>query len=230
MGKDVAVLGDYNAEYVTHRAIDAAIGLFPSDVRVTWVPTDSHDASNTQEFDGLWIAPGTPYRGDDAVYSAITKARVDYQPLLATCGGFQYAVVEFARNVLDRHDAAHAETDPFSKDLVVVPLACSLVGERRVIEPIVGSKLAEICGTEPFSGFHWCNYGVADDVVRALERRGLRPNATAADAGVEGFELDGHPFFIATLFQPQVAALDDSVLDPLIIAFLESVQQLSNVR
>ena len=31
--------------------------------------------------------------------------------------------------------------------------------------------------------------------------------ARSADAGVEAVELPGHPFFVATLFQPQIGAL-----------------------
>lgn len=96
-----------------------------------------------------------------------------------------------------------------------------------MIHPRPGSKLALICGTEPFSGFHWCSYGVTEEVVAAVEAGGLRPNATADDAGVEGFELDGHPFFIATLFQPQVEVLDGTDLHPLIRAFVDSVRHAS---
>jgi len=36
---------------------------------------------------------------------------------------------------------------------------------------------------------------------------------------VEGIELPAHPFFVATLFQPQVGALAGRPLHPLIGAF-----------
>ena len=41
-------------------------------------------------------------------------------------------------------------------------------------------------------------------------------SARAPDAGVEGIELPGHPFFLATLFQPQVGALDGRPRHPLV--------------
>ncbi len=44
-------------------------------------------------------------------------------------------------------------------------------------------------------------------------------SARAPDAGVEGIELPAHPFFVATLFQPQVGALAGQPLHPLIGAF-----------
>lgn len=226
--KTLAVLGDYDGSRVTHKAIDLVLQLLPRDVAATWVPTDSADARSTESFDGLWVAPGTPYRDDAAVISAIQKARTSRQPMLATCGGFQYTVVEFSRDVLGRPDGAHAETDPDASNLVVVPLACTLVGERRMIQPLPQSKLAAICGSKAFSGFHWCNYGISDSVLDALDQAGLRVAAHADDAGVEALELEGHPFFIATLFQPQVEVLDGKGLHPLIEAFVECVQQRSD--
>ena len=48
--------------------------------------------------------------------------------------------------------------------------------------------------------------------------------ARAPDAGVEGIELASHPFFLATLFQPQVGALAGAPLHPLIGAFLDAVR------
>jgi CTP synthase (UTP-ammonia lyase) len=39
---------------------------------------------------------------------------------------------------------------------------------------------------------------------------------------VEGIELPGHPFLVATLFQPQVGALAGRPLHPLIGALLDA--------
>ena len=39
-----------------------------------------------------------------------------------------------------------------------------------------------------------------------LEAAGVVVGATAVDVGVEAIELPGHPFFLATAFQPQVGA------------------------
>jgi CTP synthase (UTP-ammonia lyase) len=46
----------------------------------------------------------------------------------------------------------------------------------------------------------------------------------AADAGVEIVELRGHPFFMATLFQPQGGA-DGEPLHPLLAAFADAVAE-----
>jgi CTP synthase (UTP-ammonia lyase) len=48
------------------------------------------------------------------------------------------------------------------------------------------------------------------------ERLGLTVGAHADDAGVEAFELPDHPFYLATLFQPQVGTSERGVLHPLV--------------
>ena len=89
-----------------------------------------------------------------------------------------------------------------------------------------GTRLAEICGSEPFTGFHWCSYGLAEGFVERLEAAGVVVSARAPDAGVEGIELPAHPFFVATLFQPQVGALAGRPLHPLIGAFVDAARGL----
>jgi CTP synthase (UTP-ammonia lyase) len=209
MSPRIALVGDHNPEYPTHRALDAT-GL-------PWMATDAIDLDGV---DGVWLAPGTPYRDEAAVYDLIRHVRESGLPFLGTCGGFQYALVEFARNAAGVAGAAHAETEPEADDPVVAELSCSLVGERRTVTCVPGTRLAAICGEAPFEGFHWCNYGLRPGWVERLEAAGLVVSATADDAGVEGVELpgDAHPFFVATLFQPQMAGPDH----PLIRAFCEA--------
>jgi len=103
---------------------------------------------------------------------------------------------------------------------VVAPLACVLYGETRTVTPVEGTRLAEICGAEPFDGHHQCGYGLADAYAPVLARAGVVISAHAPDAGVEGIELPDHPFFLATAFQPQVGSSASGVVHPLIAALL----------
>ena len=66
--------------------------------------------------------------------------------------------------------------------------------------------------------------------MQRLEAAGVVVSARAPDAGVEGIELPTHPFFVATLFQPQVGALAGRPLHPLIRAFLEASRNLVGLR
>jgi CTP synthase (UTP-ammonia lyase) len=216
----IGVLGDRNPDYPTHRELDAALGLLPPDVQAGWWPTDAIRPDQLPaQLDGLWLAPGTPYADDAAVLAAIGVARRRHLPFLGTCGGFQYAIWEYAREVAGVPDAAHAELDPQAERPVIRALPCSLVDRTRPVTPRPGTLLARICGPEPFEGSHWCNYGLAPDRVQALQAAGLVVGADAPDAGIEAVELPGHPFFLATLFQPQVGSAASGRLHPLLDAF-----------
>jgi CTP synthase (UTP-ammonia lyase) len=216
MAVSIAVLGDRNTDHLTHREIDATLELMPADVDARWLP--SLEAESAVEADGLWVVPGTPYRDGEAVLAQIRRSRTAGMPILGTCGGFQHMLVEFARNVAGLADAAHAETDPDAADPVVARLSCSLVGEERPVTAVAGTRVAELCGTEPFTGFHWCSYGLVPEREAALVAAGLVVSARAPDAGVEAVELPGHPFYVATLFQPQVGSSASGRLHPLIDA------------
>ncbi len=218
--KSVVLLGDRDAGARTHRELDAAIAQLPGGVNAYWVGTDTPEAMRTADADALWVVPGSPYRNDAAVYAAITSARTSGQPFLGTCAGFQYAVVEFARNVAGIEDAEHAETSPHGANLVIDRLACSLVGEERQVTAVPGTRTHGLCGAAAFTGFHWCNYGLAPDYADRLTAHGLVVAARADDAGVEAVELPDHPFFLATLFQPQVGRLAGQPLHPIITAFV----------
>ena len=104
----IAVVGDRDLGFVTHRELDAELARMPAGVEAAWLP--SPRAAEAAGADALWIAPGTPYADDDAVLAAIGRAIDDGTPLLGTCGGFQYAVLALARRA--GLDAAHAETEP----------------------------------------------------------------------------------------------------------------------
>ena len=218
----LAVVGDHNAEYETHRAIDHTLTLVPREVEAAWHGSDVALAMDA--VDAVWVAPGSPYRDDDAVYHTIEAARRAGTPILGTCGGCQYMLVEFARNVAGLDDAVHGEVERDAIEPVVASLACSLVGQRRVIRPVAGTRLAALTGDAPFSGFHYCSYGLNDRYHKALVAAGLVIGAYADDAGVEAIELPGHPFYLATLFQPQMESLTTGVLHPILGALIAAAR------
>ena len=216
----IVALGDRDTGYLTHREIDAALALFPPDARANWVATDSAEARSLDDASGVWLLPGTPYRDAEAAFAAIRHCLATGTPFLGTCGGFQHALVELARSRAGVSDAAHEESDPDAAAPVVSRLACSLIGEVRLVTPIPGTRFAAICGSELFEGFHYCSFGLDPAYVEPLERAGVVVGATAPDAGVEAIELPVHPFFLATAFQPQMGAGASGRLGPLLEAFI----------
>jgi CTP synthase (UTP-ammonia lyase) len=67
-------------------------------------------------------------------------------------------------------------------------------------------------------GFH-CNFGLNPDYSAAVLRKDLRATAHDAEGEVRAVELAGHPFYVATLFQPERRALRGDV-PPLVAAFV----------
>ena len=133
---------------------------------------------------------------------AIKFARENGRPFLGTCGGFQHAIVEYARNVVGWADAEHAETAPSARRPVITPLACALVEATDAVQFLPGSRIASIYGCEESIEGYRCSYGLNPELQDALVFGPLRACAKDSTGEIRAVELDDHPFFLATLFQP----------------------------
>jgi len=122
--------------------------------------------------------------------------------------------------LLNLHERNNKHFWVHSSSAIVSRLSCSLVGEERTIQSVPDTKFSSICGLTPFSGYHYCNFGLSDKFIRTLCDYGLTIGATAEDAGTEAIELSDHAFFMATLFQPQMGTQLRGELHPLISQFL----------
>src|SRR5687767_8764466 len=101
----IGLIGDYDRTVPAHQAIPIALNLAKGALGMPlwweWVPTDAiQNASRITGFNGVWCVPASPYRNMDGALCAIQFAREQARPFLGTCGGFQHAIVEYARNVL----------------------------------------------------------------------------------------------------------------------------------
>src|SRR5690242_13675464 len=108
-GMRIALVGDFNDQQKSHLAISKALsGVTEHEVTGEWIPTDSvGKGQSLAEYDGVWCVPGMPYRSADGALAAIRHARTSRTPFLGTSAGFQYALIEYARNVLGFSDADH---------------------------------------------------------------------------------------------------------------------------
>ena len=228
----IAIVGDRDAAFPPHPATDTALehaslatGL-PLDAQ--WIATDAFAAMDAQTAhralgDAVIVAPGSPYRSMDGALRAVRIAREGGLPLLGTCGGFQHVVLEFARHVLGLRDAAHAEYDPYASRLFIVPLSCSLAGRAMPVTVLPETISARAYGRQTVVEQYYCNFGLDPRYALDLDRAGLRTAALDGDGEVRILELAGHPFFVATLFVPQ---LTSSMADPhpLLVSFLTAAR------
>jgi len=217
----VALLGE-DRGHRSHQELNALRPPLLSELGIdtVWVPSDS--SFDIGAYDGVWLVPGSPYADDDAVLRALTVVRESGIPFLGSCGGMQYAVLEFVRSVLGE-PATHAESDGEADDNVVAALACSLYGEERVVTPVAGTRFdGWVDG--PFTGMHFCNYAPTAEVVERLQRAGVVVGATADDAGAEVLDFPDHPFYVVSMFQPHIGALAGAPVHPLVRAFADAVR------
>ncbi len=224
----IGLVGDRDDSITAHRAIPRAIELASRahglQSTAEWIATDAIlDDSRFVALDAIWVVPGSPYRNMDGALRAISFARTNGLPFLGTCAGFQHAVIEHARSALRWTDADHAETSPDAARAVVVALACSLVEASETIRLEPSSRLAAAYGALEITEQFRCNYGLNPAFAAELTQGPLRAAAHDAAGDVRAVELDGHPFFVATLFQPERAALTGSV-PPIVDAFITAAQ------
>lgn len=220
----IALVGDYDVSVPAHQAIPVALDRVASEtglnVQATWVPTtEIGDGVGLQAFDGIWCVPASPYRNMDGALTAIRFARERQFPFLGTCGGFQHALLEYARNHLGWADAEHAETAPESENAIITPLSCSLVEAFAPIRLRAGSRIAAVYDALETQERYRCRYGLRKELEADVFAGPLKVSGYDEDDEVRAMELDGHPFFVATLFQPERAALEGST-PPLVKAFV----------
>jgi CTP synthase (UTP-ammonia lyase) len=240
-GVRIGILGDFNPEFRSHHAINDALQhaarKLGMKVESQWVPTTSLTGSDAQDkllsFDGLWASPGSPYKSFDGMLKGIEFARVRDWPFLGTCGGFQYAFIEFCRDVLHIADADSAENNSGSKNIVIYPVACA-VPDRKGNAPKLsgmvpeirlrpGSYLQSFYGkdkgsvTEEF----FCNFEINPDFEWTAMEAGFPVVARGSQGEIRAIESPTHRFFVATLFQPQLSSTEKKP-HPLVLAFVQA--------
>jgi CTP synthase (UTP-ammonia lyase) len=224
----VALVGEFMPSFPPHaktnEAIDQMRSLLGLRISAEWIPTcalETAAGSTLNGFDALWIAPGSPYKSLIGALNAISYGREHDVPLLATCGGCQHVVIEYARNVLGFEDAAHAEIDPYASNLFITPLSCSLVGQTMQVEIEPGSRVEAIYGCRSAFEQYYCNFGLNPEYQQSLHDAGLCIVGRDANGEARILTLPTHRFFVATLFVPQLTS-NPGHPHPMIRAFFKA--------
>ena len=245
----IGILGDFNPDFRSHHAtsdsLQHAAAKLGIPVESEWLPTLSLTEPAAEErlasFDGLWASPGSPYKSFDGMLKGIGFARRSDWPFLGTCGGFQYAFIEFARNVLGIADADSAENTSGSKNVIIYPVACA-VPDRKGHAPKLSGKVPEIrlrpgsylqsfygkdrqTVTEEF----FCNFEVNPEFEWTAMEAGFPVVARGPQGEIRAIESPAHRFFVATLFQPQLSSTAKKP-HPLILAFVQAAHKWSVQR
>jgi CTP synthase (UTP-ammonia lyase) len=221
----IALVGDRSEGVRAHGRIpDIHDGLRRGGpLELTWVHSREAVTTDLSAFDGVWVVPGSPYADEAGVLHAIRTAREEGIPFLGTCGGFQHLLLELARDVCGLITAAHQESSPDAELPLIVPMACSLLGESATITVVEGTKAAAILGAGPRVERYFCGYQLDPDHVATLEAHGLVVSARDELGDVRMAELPEPPFLVGSLFQPELSSTADAI-HPLIEAFAAAVR------
>jgi len=155
-------------------------------------------------------------------------------PFLGTCGGFQYTLIEIARNVVGMADANSAENAPGAGQIVITPVDCEvpkrapgapkLSGTQSGLRIRPGSYLHSFYGKDVVEEGFFCNFEVNADFEWAFIEAGFPFVARGERQEPRAIESQAHRFFIATLFQPQLSS-EPGKPHPIIVAFLRAAAE-----
>ncbi len=218
----IALVGDRSANVRAHTRIpviiDALLGREGIALDPYWIATPDVSQCDLSGFDAIWLVPGSPYASAEGAFAAVRSAREGRIPFLGTCGGFQHALVEYARDVCGLANVENAEVAPDAAERLIIPLECSLMGHEEAVMVVPGTLAAKISGPGRRTERYHCSYGLNPDYLEALTGGGLRFSGFDDGGQVRIMELPGHPFFMGTLFQPELHG-DGTQPHPIIRAF-----------
>src|SRR4051794_20110459 len=117
-------------------------------------------------------------------------------------------------------DAKHAESAD-DGTLIVTPLACSLDGQSIDVQLTPGTKLALVHGAASVTEFTTCNYGLDPARQEIASMGGMLVSGIDRAGEVRAIERADHPFFVGTLYQPQLRSTPADP-HPIWLGFLEA--------
>jgi CTP synthase (UTP-ammonia lyase) len=243
----IAILGDFDPKSPTLPAIEKSLqhacAKLNQPLESQWISTisliEQEAEKRLETFDGIWAAPGSPYQSFDGMLKGIEFARRRDWPFLGTCGGFQYALIECARNVLGIKDADSAENNSGSKNIIITPVVCAvpnggkgapkLSGAIPEIRLRPGSYLQSFYRQDTVTEEFFCNFEVNREYEWAAIEAGFPVVARGPKGEIRAIESPTHRFFIATLFQPQLSSKPNKP-HPLVMAFVQAAADWSKKK
>jgi CTP synthase len=188
------------------------------DVQIAWISSDDLEKEDAARVlagvHGIVVPGGFGWRGVEGKLDAVTYAREEGVPYLGLCLGLQCAVIEFARNVCGLDDANSSEFDPATPHPVIDLLpeqknVTDLGGSMRLgAQPchvVPGTKAESVYGEPVVYERHRHRYEVNPAYHEVLSGKGMVFSGLSPDGRlVEIIELEGHPFFMAGQFHPEL--------------------------
>lgn len=219
---NIAIVGKYvrhgDAYISVKEALKHAGIANKTAVNVKWVDSEKIEemdelSGQFEDISGVVVPGGFGDRGIEGKISAIKYLRERKIPFLGLCLGLHCMVIEFARNVAGLENANSSEFAPDTPYPVI-----DLLPEQRQEKDLggtmrLGSQPCKLIpGTLAYQAYeqdvvwerHRHRYEFNDEYRKTVNEKGLRISGISKDKGlVEIFELQDHPWMVATQFHPE---------------------------
>jgi CTP synthase len=245
----IHVVGKYVGYEDSYKSLNEALyhGGIPHRLKVIikWIEAESLEEPGgpalLEHADGILVPGGFGNRGTRGMMKAAEIARDRRIPYFGICYGFQWATVEFARNVAGLADADSTECNPDTPTKLIYKLrdllgVDDLGGTMRLGEyacQLTPGSLAErVYGARLVHERHRHRYEFNCLYENALLEHGLRISGRSPDGKfVEIAELPGHPWYLAVQFHPEFKSKPTRP-HPLFASFVEASyrHKSANVR
>ena len=235
----IHVVGKYVGYEDSYKSLNEALyhGGFSHQLRVNikWVEAEALEEPNGESLldgaDGILVPGGFGNRGTRGMMRAAQTARERSIPYFGICYGFQWATVEYARNVAGLPEADSTECDPDTPVKMIYKLrdllgVDDLGGTMRLgsyeCELAAGSIARQLYGVPTIHERHRHRFEFNCLYERTLTDRGLKISGRSPDGKfVEIAELPGHPWYVAVQFHPEFKSKPNRP-HPLFASFVEA--------
>ena len=235
----IHVVGKYVGYEDSYKSLNEALyhGGFAHrlHVNIHWVESEALEEPGGERLlegaHGILVPGGFGNRGTRGMMKAAEIARRQQIPYFGICYGFQWAAVEYARNVCGLTEADSTECDPDTPQKLIYKLrdllgVDDLGGTMRlgsyacVLAP--GSLARRIYGADLIQERHRHRYEFNCLYEKVLTEKGLVVSGRSPDGKfVEIVELPGHPWYIAVQFHPEFRS-KPLTPHPLFASFVEA--------
>ncbi len=217
----IHVVGKYTGYEDSYKSLNEALyhGGFAHRLRINiqWVEAEALEQDGGTRLlegsAGILVPGGFGTRGTRGMMKAAEFARTHKVPYFGICYGFQWATVEFARNVCGLEGADSTEFDESAPHKVIYKLR-DLLGVddlggtmrlgRYACELAPGSLARRVYGADVIWERHRHRFEFNTLYEPALKEHGMLISGRSPDGKfVEIAELPGHPWFLGVQFHPE---------------------------
>ncbi|MHA2253006.1 MAG: CTP synthase [Candidatus Kariarchaeaceae archaeon] len=198
-------------EALTHAALKHGYDVEVRHISTEEIEEDARSLNQLDQVDAVLVPGGFGDRGTEGKILSIQYARENKIPFLGICLGFQLAVVEYARNVVNLADANSTEMNQHTPHPVV-----SLQEEQKDIKDMggtmrlgsheikikSGSSLHKLYNKNIIHERHRHRYEINYKYFDKLEDGNLQFTGFYNDLA-ESLELGDHPYFLGVQFHPE---------------------------